>query len=67
VAQRLSPHNVELCGTVYEVYVTAGYGGPKIAKKHAADLPPVPVPPDAVRKEWERGRNRRDLGGVRST
>jgi hypothetical protein len=58
--RRLSPHNVELCGTVYEVYVTPSCGGPKIAEKYAADLPPVPVPPDVVREEWERGRNWRD-------
>ena len=39
----LSIDDLELCGTVHEIYVTPWWGEP-VALKYAADLPAVPPP-----------------------
>jgi hypothetical protein len=38
--------------TVVYVYSTPGYGGEATAIDYAAFLPPVPTPPEIVRKAW---------------
>jgi hypothetical protein len=38
--------------TVTYVYSTPSYGGEKAAVTYAALLPPVPVPPNGIRKAW---------------
>ena len=50
--ENLSLDNEEWCTVVHEICVTPRLGGPKNAEKHAGELPPVPVPPDGVRKQW---------------
>ena len=49
---RLSLDDQECVYTVVHVYTTPAYGGAAVAVTYAASLPPVPSPPDVVRRAW---------------
>jgi hypothetical protein len=49
---RLPLDEQERVHTVVYVYSTPGYGGEATAIDYAAFLPPVPTPPEIVRKAW---------------
>jgi hypothetical protein len=47
--EELSPDHEDLLWTVISIYTTPRLGGETVAEKYAADLPPVPKPPDILK------------------